>query len=157
MSTADNKPASPETRAPLVLFDGSCPLCSREIAHYRRLRGADRVEWLDISADNTAMPIDGIERDTAMARFHVRDADGNWHTGAFGFAELWRHLPGYRIVGGVLRSLRLLPLLDRAYAYFARWRSRRQCDQGSCQAASASQGRPPGAANDHSRPPHRST
>jgi len=67
-----------------------------------------------------------------MARFHVRDAAGHWQIGAFGFAELWSHLPGYRWLARTLRLLRLLPLLDRVYASFARWRLRRACDEHTC-------------------------
>ena len=119
-------------RRPLVLFDGGCPLCSREIRHYRRLRGADGVDWLDISRDDTPLPVDGIDRATAMARFHVRGRDGRWHQGAFGFAELWSHLRGYRHLSRLLRLTRLLPLVDRLYDHFARWRVRDRCTSDIC-------------------------
>ena len=128
----ENAAADPAPQRPLVLFDGSCPLCSREIRHYRRVRGADRIRWLDISAGDTPMPIDGIDRAAAMARFHVRDPVGRWHGGAHGFAELWSHLRGYRHLSRLLRTLGLVPLLDRLYTRFARWRLRHRCQSATC-------------------------
>ena len=122
----------PGRRRPLVLFDGACPLCSREIRHYPRLRGAEGVDWLDISRADAPLPVDGIDRAAAMARFHVRDHDGRWHQGAFGFAELWSHLRGYRHLGRLLRVTRLLPLVDRLYDLFARWRVRDRCTSDTC-------------------------
>ena len=115
-------------RQPLatVFYDGLCPLCSREIAHYRRLRGADTLlHWVDITQDEHVLAEYGLQREAAMARFHVRDAAGRWQTGAWGFAELWSHLPAYRWLARSLRTLRLLPLLDWVYSGFARWRVRR--------------------------------
>ena len=120
------------TAVATVFYDGQCPLCSREIHHYQRLRGSDRVSWIDISSDQAALEAHQLQRETAMARLHVRDASGQWHTGAWGFAELWSHLPAYRWLAKTIRALRLLPALDRIYTRFARWRIRRRCDAGSC-------------------------
>lgn len=117
---------------PVVLFDGGCPLCAREIAHYRRLDGAQRIAWIDIAGTPDLEQRYGIRRDQAMQRLHVRDRHGRWLTGAWAFAELWSHLPGYRIAGAALRRLRLLPVLDRAYGPFARWRLAARCKDGAC-------------------------
>jgi len=116
----------------VVLFDGGCRLCAREIAHYRRLNGAERLTWVDIRRVSDLENRYGIRPNDAMARFHVRDRHGRWLTGAWAFAELWSHLPWYRLAGAALRRLRLLPLIDRAYAPFARWRLARRCREGSC-------------------------
>lgn len=118
---------------PLVLYDGGCPLCRREIDHYRRLRGAEQLEWVDLAAADTDLDALGVDRAEAMARFHVRDGAGGWLTGAWAFAELWSHLPGYAALSRALRALRLLGPLDRAYGRFARWRLARPCRAGACQ------------------------
>ena len=128
--TAADRSGSPAVIT--VFYDGQCPLCSREINHYRRLRGSDRVSWIDISTNQAALEAHQLRRDTSMARLHVRDASGRWHTGAWGFAELWSHLPAYRWLAKTIRSLRLLPALDRIYTRFAHWRIQRRCDAGSC-------------------------
>ena len=117
---------------PLVLFDGACPMCSREIAHYRRLEGSDRLAWIDIAQTPDIEQRFGVSHSVAMALFHVRDASGDWQVGAYGFVELWGHLQGYRWLGHAIRSLHLTPLLDRAYRRFARWRLQRRCDGDTC-------------------------
>jgi predicted DCC family thiol-disulfide oxidoreductase YuxK len=141
-NSATNRPTDGQSDAPVrgmpwVLYDGNCPMCSREIRHYRRVRGANGLAWIDVADPATPMPIDGIAREAAMATFHVRTADGLWLTGADGFAELWSHLRGYRRLATLVRRLRLLPLMNRAYRAFARWRLARQCDSGQCHVASS--------------------
>jgi predicted DCC family thiol-disulfide oxidoreductase YuxK len=121
---------------PVVLFDGGCPMCSREIAFYRRQPASQALEWVDISRETDTEARFGIRHDDAMQRFHVRDPDGKWQTGAFGFAELWSHFPGWRVLSGVLRRTALLPLIDRVYERFARWRLKRQCADGTCSTTS---------------------
>ncbi len=120
------------TPAAIVFYDGGCPLCRREINHYRRRRGADRVLWIDITQDEGMLAAHGLSKAQAMARFHVRDASGEWHTGARGFIELWKHLRGYRWLARVLRLLRLVSVLERAYTRFARWRLNRRCTSSRC-------------------------
>ena len=71
-----------------IYFDGSCPLCRREIALYRRLPGADRLQWVDVSAG--AMLGEGLSCEAAMRRFHVRDDSGRLLSGGAAFARLWR-------------------------------------------------------------------
>jgi predicted DCC family thiol-disulfide oxidoreductase YuxK len=120
---------------PMVFFDGECPLCRREIRHYRRLRGADRIQWVDITREDPLLSSYGLTRERAMARFHVLDSEGRWQTGVWGFAEVWSHLPAYRWLAGLLRITRTLPVIDLAYRRFARWRVRNRCEGSSCSPA----------------------
>lgn len=107
----------PPRPAPTVYFDGSCPLCRAEIAHYRRQAGADALHWVDVSAAGAALG-DGLDCRRAMARFHVRDADGRLHSGGAAFACLWRALPGWRWLGRATGVPPLSWLLEAAYRGF---------------------------------------
>lgn len=120
-----------------VFYDGGCPLCRREIEHYRRLDEENRCRWADISIDVSELEARGISLATAMARLHVVDACGDMHTGAYAFAAMWDQLPYYRSLARGLRSLHVLPLLEAAYGYFALWRFQRRCAQGFCPAREA--------------------
>jgi len=116
----------------IVVYDGVCPLCSREIAHYRRRRGAGRLHWVDAQRDDQALAQLGLPRATALRLFHVRDGEGAWHTGVAGFVLLWSQLPAYRWLARLVTGLHLQPLLQRGYRLFLRWRRRRDCDADSC-------------------------
>jgi predicted DCC family thiol-disulfide oxidoreductase YuxK len=116
-----------------VLFDGGCPMCRREIAHYRKLDRAHRVRWLDIHREPDSVAVAGVPWDAAMQRLHVLQSDGVLRTGVYGFVAIWRELPGYRWLARVVSAVPgLVFLLDRAYGHFARWRWRRRCRAGVC-------------------------
>ena len=79
-----------------VYFDGSCPLCRREIAIYQRLPQALSMAWVDVSAGQDT---GGLSCEAAMARFHVRDSQGRLFSGAAAFSVMWRLFPGWRWLG----------------------------------------------------------
>lgn len=116
-----------------VLYDGGCPLCRREIAIYRRLRPRRPVDWVDIDANPQAPSRYGLTVTQAMTRFHVIDGE-QVVTGAAAFVTLWSALPVWRHLAAVVRALRLLPVLELGYAWFARRRLRRRCTEESCRA-----------------------
>lgn len=128
---ADYRPGCVLPVKPLVFYDGGCPLCRREIAHYQRIDRDRRLEWIDISREPQRVRSHGLSVATAMQRLHVLDARGAWQTGVAGFMELWAHLPYYRYLAYLLRVLRLQGVLEPAYRYWARRRLQRRCaDQG---------------------------
>ncbi len=120
------------TRKTLVFYDGGCPLCAREVAHYRKLDRAGRVEWMDLRRDPALLNALGVTPDRAMRRLHVLRDDGLLLDGAYAFAGLWSQLPYYRVLANVLYGTRSLGWLDRIYDRFARWRYRRRCDARNC-------------------------
>jgi len=104
-----------------VYFDGGCPLCRREIAHYRRQEGAGEIDWVDAAACDPAA-LAGLPRDSALSRLHVRRADGALVSGAAAFAMIWTRLPAYGWLGRLAARRPVLALLETAYSAFARLR-----------------------------------
>ena len=103
---------------PTVYFDGSCPLCAAEISVYRKGKGAKQVNWCDVSSAEMSALGSDLNKTQAMARFHVRRADGQLLSGAAAFAELWRAMPGFRWLGALLRFPPVLWAAERLYRLF---------------------------------------
>jgi len=117
-------------RQTITFYDGGCPLCRKEVQHYRKIDRAHAVQWIDIDAQGDQLEDFGITQATAMTRFHVLDHEGQMQTGAAAFVALWSVLPYYRCLAKLARSMGLIPLLERLYIPFARWRlvrRRRNC------------------------------
>jgi predicted DCC family thiol-disulfide oxidoreductase YuxK len=106
-----------------VWFDGSCPLCIKEIALMRRLDRRSAIEFVDVADD---APIDcPIDRSDLLARFHARE-NGEILSGAEAFAAMWRAIPILRPIGLIARIPAALWLLERVYRVFLRHRPKLQ-------------------------------
>lgn len=109
---------TPSTQCTLqVMFDGSCPLCRREVGVYRDLTPSEPIQWVDVSDAGIALPA-GCDRATFMTRFHVRTADGRLVSGAEAFVALWRTLPGWRWLGRIGALPGVTPVLEVMYRGF---------------------------------------
>jgi predicted DCC family thiol-disulfide oxidoreductase YuxK len=109
-----------------VFYDGTCPICEREISFYRCRQGADEVSWVDVrgSSDDEVAP--GLSRNRALARFHVMHPAGTYVSGGRAFADLWSVLPGFRAWGRLFQYRPLTWVLNRAYDLFLGIRPRLQ-------------------------------
>jgi predicted DCC family thiol-disulfide oxidoreductase YuxK len=128
-------------RFPLqVFYDGACPLCSREIDHYRR---QDRRQWLepiDISTPGFDPQLYGIPLAAFMAELHAIDQAGTVYRGVAAFRAIWQAFPErglYRIMGRLVGLPLVEPLAAWFYRLFARLRPhlpgrKRSCNSGSC-------------------------
>ena len=115
-----NSPVTETNDSPplTVFFDGSCPICSKEIAFYKTRVGADMLSWIDVSDRNAAITQELVSRDELMARFHVQNSDGQLVSGGAAFAELWASLPAFKIFGKFFKLPILRFLIDLGYDIF---------------------------------------
>ena len=120
---------SPSTRQALtVLYDGSCPLCRREIGVYQNLKPCQpeqTVQFLDVSQPDSPLPAGGTRADY-LARFHVQLASGQILSGAAAFVALWATLPGWRYLAWLARLPGITPLLEVIYLAFLKIRPQMQ-------------------------------
>lgn len=78
-----------------VIFNNTCPICSREVALYEQ-QAQDAGLSIRFSGieDDTAREA-GLSPDEAAQRFHVVH-DGQLHAGLDAFRLLWAELPRWR-------------------------------------------------------------
>ena len=100
-----------------VYFDGSCSLCRAEIGYYRRKDQDRTLYFVDIS-ESGAVPPDGITKERAMRRFHVRASDGRLLSGAAAFVEVWTRLPRWRWAARAASLPGALIVLERGHRIF---------------------------------------
>ena len=105
-----------------LYFDGACPVCAKEIASYQQWRGAESIEWIDASRCSAQDLGSQLDRAQALARLHVRDANGHLISGAAAFVTLWRHLPALAWLTPVLSRPLVIDCLDKLYGLFLKLR-----------------------------------
>lgn len=104
-----------------VYHDGSCPLCRAEIGQYRRARGSERIDFVDVSTPGADSGPDLARRD-AMRRFHVRLPTGELRSGAAAFAEVWNVLPRWRPAAKTAALPGALGAMELGYRAFSPFR-----------------------------------
>lgn len=88
------------TKPMKVIYNADCPICAREIAHYRKRAhsGEAAVEFLPLCD----APEFGLTEDQAARRLHVVNGETILN-GADAFIAMWSRVPGYqwlaRLVG----------------------------------------------------------
>jgi predicted DCC family thiol-disulfide oxidoreductase YuxK len=101
-----------------VFYDGSCPLCRKEIAFLGRRTGSEALDFQDISGNSHGEIAPGLSCEAAMERMYVQTPDGQLKSGAAAFLELWGRLPALKPFVAILRVPPIPWILERAYRGF---------------------------------------
>lgn len=101
-----------------VFYDGSCPLCRREISFLSRQDGSEVFAFDDISTRSSGRVTEGLSCETAMQRMHVQKPDGQIVSGARAFLVMWGALPRYRWVARALSVPPMPTILEGLYRAF---------------------------------------
>jgi len=86
-----------------VIYNANCPICAREIAHYRKYSEAQNlpIAFRDLStADLSRL---GLTTEDVAKRLHV-EQDGRLYAGVPAFAVLWEAMPRFRWLGRLVRK-----------------------------------------------------
>ena len=131
-------PSSTQPSYPLqVFYDGACPLCSREVAHYRKKDNRHHLHWIDIATPAFDARAYGLDPARITQVMHARTPDGTLYTEVTAFIQIWKALPPTLFSSTMRLLLRipgLLPLAGIFYRLFARNRYRLtgRCTPNSC-------------------------
>jgi predicted DCC family thiol-disulfide oxidoreductase YuxK len=101
-----------------IYYDGLCHLCSREIDHYRKQQGSERLRFVDITHVDFNAAKEGVDPVKVHKVMHVKNNKGIY-TGVDSFIEIWRYLPKYKTAAKVAQNPLVKSLLKVGYSIFA--------------------------------------
>ncbi|MCH8498850.1 MAG: DUF393 domain-containing protein [Marinobacter sp.] len=115
-----------------LFYDGSCPLCRREIRLLRRLQRGD-LAFADIHAQ-TPHSDRRPGREALLRRLHLRLGDGRWLIGLEANVHAWSHTR----YGVMFRPLLWPGIRSLAEGIYQRWADRRYQRKYACHPCRAS-------------------
>ena len=106
----------------ILLFDGGCPLCQREVSFLRSRNSSKSILFVDIDSPEYKPDVyAGISYREAMGRIHAITSAGEVLKDVRVFREAYR-LVGLGWVYAPTTWPVLGPLVDLAYRFWSRWR-----------------------------------
>ena len=126
-----------KTQPVTLFFDGLCPLCSREIEHYRKRVSDGSVRFVDITEPGFDARKHGLDPERVHQVMHVKVGD-EVRTGVAAFLAVWEAVPGFRWLARLARLPGLHAAARLGYFAFAKvrpWLPRRRrpdCTTGTC-------------------------
>lgn len=102
-----------------VLYNGTCPVCRREVACYARLsdRARSPITFDDLG-DPDRLADWGISSEQAARRFHLR-RNGQLYSGLPAFILLWETIPQTRWLARIFNLPGLHWIAAKAYDHIA--------------------------------------
>jgi len=119
----------------VVLYDGHCRFCTRQIETLRRLDGKNRLRFLSLHDSSVATDYPDLSFDQMMAEMWVISIGGVRYGGANALRYLSRRLPILWPVSPWLHFPGSMPFWSWLYRQVAKRRYRiagRTCDDGTC-------------------------
>ena len=122
--------------ADVVVFDGQCRICRRQIGWLARFDAGGRLAYLSLHDAETARRYPDLSHDDLMRQMVVVDSHGRRHGGAAAVRYLSRRLPRLWWLAPLLHFPLSLPLWQWLYRQVAARRyvlgRVESCDEGSC-------------------------
>ena len=97
-----------------VLYNSECPICDREIKHYKKISNSD-ISYVPISP--ASLNSWGLSESQAAKKLHARLA-GKKVVGVDAFLEIWARLPYYWILATFVKLPPVKFLADNMYSIF---------------------------------------
>lgn len=122
--------------ADVVIFDGHCKFCRKQIARLQRFDGKNRLAYLSLHDPLVSQRYPDLTHEALMAEMYVVDRAGHRHHGAGAIRYLSRRLPKLWGAAPFLHIPFSLPLWQAGYRWVAgmryRWGKVDDCEDGAC-------------------------
>tara|TARA_B100000035_G_scaffold83395_2_gene69947 strand:+ start:6080 stop:6433 length:354 start_codon:yes stop_codon:yes gene_type:complete len=112
-----------------VLFNDSCPICSREITHYKSLK--NDINWIDINDLEISTKLSGKSHRELIRRLHVIK-DNEIYSGVKAFVIMWQNIPKYRWIGNFVAlpgTYHIAVIFYEVIALFLFYKNRHQLNE----------------------------
>jgi len=106
-----------------IFYDSHCPLCLLEMQQLKTVDHEDRIQLVDLHADDLNKAYPYIDKDKAMKRLHGQLDSGEVLYGLDVTCQAWSLVGKHRWLV-ILRWPLIKPIADLAYRIFARHRDR---------------------------------
>ncbi len=116
----------------IVYYDGLCRLCSAEINHYKSMRGASKISFVDITGFEFDAKKEQLDPQKIHQEMHAKDMNGNLLIGVDAFILIWSQLPALAWLGKLAKIKFFNLILQGAYSGFVKIRPylpRKSCEE----------------------------
>jgi predicted DCC family thiol-disulfide oxidoreductase YuxK len=130
LPSPDDRPA-----ADVVIFDGECEFCTRQVQRLRKWDAGGRLAFLSLHDPAIHRYAGNLSHEQLMEQMYVVDRQGRQRGGAAAFRYLSRHLPRLWPLAPLLHIPFSLPVWQWLYRHVARRRYRLRsptCDNDRC-------------------------
>ena len=121
----------------VVIFDGQCRFCTKQIRRFERCDRGRRLSYLSLHDSEVNRRYPNLTHQQLMDEMYVMDAKGGQHAGAAAFRYLTRKLPWLWPAAPLMHVPFSLPLWRWAYRQVSKRRYRLAqddgCDSGACE------------------------
>lgn len=124
--------------ADVVVFDGRCKFCTKQVKRLFQLDGKNRLTFLSLHDERVQKLLPHLTHDDLMEQMYVVTPEGNHYGGAEAFRYLTRRLPKIWILAPLLHIPFSLPFWQWGYRQIAKRRYKMgqvkdPCEEGSCE------------------------
>ena len=95
-----------------VLYNSECPICSREINHYKKI-SKNNINFIPIS--NETAKLWSLSEDQAAKKLHAR-LNGKQIDGVNAFQAIWNNLPYYWVLSKIIAIWPLKSISNLVYS-----------------------------------------
>ena len=132
----DNLPSPSDLPgADIVIYDGECQFCRKQVARLHRLDGKDRLAYMSLHDPSARTRCPNLSHEQLLEQMYVIDQKGRQFGGASAFRYLSHRLPKLWPLAPLMHLPFSLPLWQWLYRQVAirryRW-NKPECENGAC-------------------------